>query len=72
MNVGVSMAYSFQIGKNGIKLLMEYENVTQKVLLFIESIPQNAKQLQHARLSWHVRCPSGIQFPSKCYPAFSV
>jgi hypothetical protein len=31
---------------------MEYENITQKVLLLIESILENAKQLQHARLSW--------------------
>jgi hypothetical protein len=37
---------------------MEYECVTQKVLLLIESILQNAKQLQHARLSWYVKCPS--------------
>jgi hypothetical protein len=27
---------------------MQYEDVTQKVLLRIESILQNAKQLQHA------------------------
>jgi hypothetical protein len=33
---------------------MEYESVTQKVLLLIESMQQNAKQLQHAHLSWHV------------------
>jgi hypothetical protein len=31
---------------------MEYESVTHKVLLTIEQILQNAKQLQHARLSW--------------------
>jgi hypothetical protein len=37
---------------------MEYENVTQKVLLLLESLLQNAKQLQNARLSWHVKCPS--------------
>jgi hypothetical protein len=30
---------------------MEYESVTQKVLLFLEPMLQNAKQLQHARLS---------------------
>jgi hypothetical protein len=29
---------------------MEYESVTQKVLLLIESILQNAKELQHASL----------------------
>jgi hypothetical protein len=35
---------------------MEYESVTQKkVLLLVESILQNAKQLRHALLSWHVR-----------------
>jgi hypothetical protein len=33
----VSMAYHFQTGNNEIKLLMEYESVTQKVLLLIES-----------------------------------
>jgi hypothetical protein len=30
---------------------MEYENVTQKVLLIEESMQKNAKQLQHTRLS---------------------
>jgi hypothetical protein len=70
--VGVSVAYNFQTRKNKIKLLMEYESVTRKVLISLESILQNAKQLHHARLSWHVRCPSGIQFPCKCSPAFAV
>jgi serine/threonine protein kinase len=56
--------YNFKTGNNNIKLLTEYESVIQKVLLPIESVLQNAKQLQHARLSWHVRCPSGIQFPN--------
>jgi hypothetical protein len=51
MVVGDSMAHNFQIENNKIKLLMENENVTQNVLLFIESMLQNAKQLQHARLS---------------------
>jgi hypothetical protein len=37
------MAYNFETGNNRIKLLMEYERVTQKVLLFIEPILQNAK-----------------------------
>jgi hypothetical protein len=37
------MAYDFQIGNNKIKLLTEYESVTQKVLIFLESILQNAK-----------------------------
>jgi hypothetical protein len=70
--VGVSVAYNFQTRSNKIKLLTEYESVTQKVLIPLESILQNAKQLQHMRLSWHVRCPSGIQFPCKCSPAFAV
>jgi hypothetical protein len=41
----------FSNRKNKIKLLTEYEDVTQKVLLSRESILRNAKQLQHARLS---------------------
>jgi hypothetical protein len=65
------MAYNFQAG-NKIKLLTEYESATQKILLLMESMLQNAKQLQHARLSWRVRCPSGVQFPSQCSPAFAV
>jgi hypothetical protein len=48
--VGVSVACNFQTGKNQTKLLTEYESVTQKVLLPIESMLQNAKQLEHARL----------------------
>jgi hypothetical protein len=32
-----------------MKLLMEYRNVTQNVLLLVESILQNAEQLQHAQ-----------------------
>jgi hypothetical protein len=46
------VAYNFETGNNIIKLLTEYESVTQKVLLFTESMLQYAKQLQHARLSW--------------------
>jgi hypothetical protein len=49
------MAYNFQTGNNKIKLLTEYENVTQEVLLLIELILLNAKQRQHARTSWHLR-----------------
>jgi hypothetical protein len=49
------MAYNFQTGNDNIKLLTESESVTQDVLLFEQSILQNAKQLQHARLSWHVK-----------------
>jgi hypothetical protein len=41
------MAYHFRTGNNIIKLLTEYESVTQKVLLFSESILQNTKQLQY-------------------------
>jgi hypothetical protein len=44
------VAYNFQIGKNKINLLTKYESVTKKVLLFIESMLQNTKQLQQARL----------------------
>jgi hypothetical protein len=49
------VAYNVQIGTNKIKLLTEYGNVTQNVLSLVESILKNAKQLQQARLSWHVR-----------------
>jgi hypothetical protein len=52
------VAHNFQTGKNKIKLLTEYESVTQKVLFSVELILQNVKQLQHAHLSWHVRCPN--------------
>jgi hypothetical protein len=45
------VAYNSQIGRDIIKLLMEYKNKTQKVLLHVESVLQNAKQLQRARLS---------------------
>jgi hypothetical protein len=72
MIVGVSVAYNFQTRKKKIEVLTEYESITQKVLLCIEYILQNVKALQHARLSWHVRCPSGIQFPSKYSLAFAV
>jgi hypothetical protein len=49
------VAYNFQTESNKTKLLTEYENVTQNVLLYVELMLQNAKQLQHARLSWHVK-----------------
>jgi hypothetical protein len=45
------VAYNFQTGYDKIKLFKEYESVLKKVLLRIESILQNAKQLQHAPLS---------------------
>jgi hypothetical protein len=48
--VRVSMAYNFQTRNNKIKLVTEYGSVTQKVLIPLESILQNAKQLQHAHL----------------------
>jgi hypothetical protein len=34
--VGVSVACNFENGNNKTELLMEYENVTQKVLLHLE------------------------------------
>jgi hypothetical protein len=43
------MVYNYQIGKNKVKLLTEYEIVTQNVLLHIESLLQNTKLLQHAQ-----------------------
>jgi hypothetical protein len=39
---------------------MEYESGTQRVLCFIEPELQNVKQLQHTRLSWHIRYPNRI------------
>jgi hypothetical protein len=48
------VAYNFQTGNNKIKLLKEYESVTQRVLLHIEPTLHDAKKLQHTRLSWHV------------------
>jgi hypothetical protein len=47
------VAYNIQTGRNKIILLSGYENVTQKVSLLVEPVLQNAKQIQHARLSWH-------------------
>jgi hypothetical protein len=41
------VAYNFRTRKNKIKLLTEYESVTQKVLISLESILYNAKQRQH-------------------------
>jgi hypothetical protein len=40
--------YNFQAKKKKTKLLIEYENVTQEVLLSIEIKLQIAKQLQYA------------------------
>jgi hypothetical protein len=37
------VAYNFQIGKNKMKLLTEYESVIQKASLHIESTLQNVK-----------------------------
>jgi hypothetical protein len=45
------VAYNFLTGNSKIKPLLEYESVTEKVLLFIESGLHNAKKLQHVRLS---------------------
>jgi hypothetical protein len=36
------------------KLFTEFESVTQKALFSIESVLQNAKQLQQLRLLWHI------------------
>jgi hypothetical protein len=69
------VAYNLQIDCNQIKLSEKYESVTQKVFLFIEEVGQNAKQLQHARLSYHVRWPSGISlqmFLSICGVSLSI
>jgi hypothetical protein len=38
------MAYNFQTGNNKIKLLKEYESVTQKVLLSVRGYEQTSKQ----------------------------
>jgi hypothetical protein len=40
---------------------MEYESVTQIVLSLVDSMLQNVKQFEHARISWHVGCPSALQ-----------
>jgi hypothetical protein len=48
---------------------MGYESVTKNVLLLIESLLQNAKQLQHTRFSWRVNCPKvGTSFANKRRP----
>jgi hypothetical protein len=44
------MTYNFEIRNNKITLFTAYERETQKVLLIIESILQNAKQLRYAAL----------------------
>jgi hypothetical protein len=41
------VASNFQTGNNNVNLFAEYESVTQKVILLIESVLQNAKKLQH-------------------------
>jgi hypothetical protein len=38
------VAYNFKTRRNKIQLLAEYENVTQKVLLFVEAALQYVKQ----------------------------
>jgi hypothetical protein len=48
----VPLAYNFHTWNDKINLLTKYENVVRKVVLPIESILQNARQLEHARLSW--------------------
>jgi hypothetical protein len=41
---------NLKTGGNKMKLLTEYESVTQKVLLLLEPTLQSAKQLQRERL----------------------
>lgn len=43
------MAYSFHTGSKEIKLFEDYESASRKVLLPVESILQNAKQLEYLR-----------------------
>jgi hypothetical protein len=52
---GFTLTIIFKPEIKKVKLLTEYESVTEEVLLSIEAILQNAKQLLHARISWHVR-----------------
>jgi hypothetical protein len=56
-------------GNNEIKLLTEHENVTQEVLLLIESIVQNTKQIQHAPFYYVV---SDLKIISQVYALFTV
>jgi hypothetical protein len=46
------VAYNFQPGNNKVKLLAEFESVTQKVVLRIESVLENGKQ--HQRLQFYL------------------
>jgi hypothetical protein len=46
------VAYNFQIGKNKIKLPTEYESVTQKVLLHIDSILPSFPSALQLRVSF--------------------
>jgi hypothetical protein len=48
------VAYNFQAGNDKIKLLTEYERVTQNVLLAVELILHNAKQLRHAQFYFDI------------------
>jgi hypothetical protein len=45
------VANNFQTAKKEVELLTEYESVTQRAVLFLDSILSHAKQLQHLRLS---------------------
>jgi hypothetical protein len=51
-------------------MLTEYKITIQTVLLFIDIMVYNSKQLQHARLSLHARCPSVIRFPEFAVKSF--
>jgi hypothetical protein len=58
---------NFQVGNNRIKLLMEYESITQKLLLPIQLILQNAKQVQPAHLPQHIQLTSSTCAPSAAH-----
>jgi hypothetical protein len=47
------VAYNFQIGNNKIKLLAKYKNVTEKVLLSVESIQLWQIKLSEITLTFH-------------------
>jgi hypothetical protein len=47
----LGFSYNFQTNKKQIKSPMVYETATENVLSFIESILQDVKRIQHARLS---------------------
>jgi hypothetical protein len=64
------VAYNVEIGSNKIKMLKEYENIAQTLLLLLEQMLQNAKQLQHSRFTWHVKYPSFLDSISITWEVF--